>query len=509
MPTKLPICVEMPSPEDAGSPSVRVWPPGMMLHIRFLDGAHTLRAKVAAAASEWLHYAHISFAFGDDPDAPIRITFADDALWSFVGTDALLVPKDQPTLSLGALTTRTDAETLRRVVLHMFGHVLGLAHEHQSPASDMPWNIGKLYAYFAAAPFHWTQQQVDANILAYYAGNWANLGDFDPRSIMLAPIPGALILGDFEVGWNAQLSQTDLAWVAMWYPRQSHSALPDETPPDGGDGETQDHSPEGTAASVKDVDEPEAQKPEPEGTAEELKEERIRLDVGVQELVYRDIPFDLAVAVQQPSAPALAEDGLPIVISKPGVVFRPDRESVIEYQIEVTGADCDIEPPAEKIQLHRGENAAPVYFRVTAHRTGQQSLFVKAYQVDHKVAAQTRVLIAVQVPVEEQPDQPTSPAARGAPPAMLSPAEVQQFEAALLGAFNRSELSRVVYVGLADGSGHHRGARQPRRRSACVGDVGKSAREGGCAAQAARAQNPGNDGLREFAKRIEVDANNE
>jgi len=58
-----------------------------------------------------------------------------DGSWSHIGTEANEIEPRQPTMNLGWLSGLTDAvsDTERGVILHEFGHVLGLLHEHQSP----------------------------------------------------------------------------------------------------------------------------------------------------------------------------------------------------------------------------------------------------------------------------------------------------------------------------------------------------------------------------------------
>ena len=149
----------------------------------------------------------------------------------------------------------------------------------------------------------------------------------------------------------------------------------------------------------------------------------------------------------------LTIDDLPKVASEEGTVYRPAGEAVIRYRIEVVGADCTVSPPHYVILLHRGENARPRYFQVTALKPGWRTIFINAYQEDEALAAQTRVRIEVQVPV--QPTTPINDSRLPSPiqenPIMdivLTPAEVKQFKEALKSAFNRSELEQVVYFGL-------------------------------------------------------------
>jgi hypothetical protein len=131
-----------------------------------------------------------------------------------------------------------------------------------------------------------------------------------------------------------------------------------------------------------------------------LIQEKIRLDVAAPEMTHLNEPFDLAVAVRQPYAPLLAIEDLSKVASAAGSIFRAQEDDVVKYRIQVTGAGCEITPPNYVIKLRPNENSNPYFFQVTPQRPGVRSLFVTAYQEDEALAAQTRLTIQVQVPVD-------------------------------------------------------------------------------------------------------------
>ncbi len=109
------------------------------LRVRFLDGDSTVRQKVEQMAQQWTQFVNMTFSFGDDPDAEIRITFQGKGTsWSYIGTDNLAIPKNQATMNLGWLTLATSDAEYTRIVLHEFGHVLGFIHEHQNPVANIP-----------------------------------------------------------------------------------------------------------------------------------------------------------------------------------------------------------------------------------------------------------------------------------------------------------------------------------------------------------------------------------
>lgn len=196
----------------------KAWRTGRKLRVCFLDGPAGVRARVRDVAAEWMDHANIRFEFGDDPHSEIRISFKQAGSWSRLGTEALAVAKDKPTMNLGWLRKDTPAKEYSQVVLHEFGHALACVHEHQNPAAGIPWNKEAVYRYYAGPPNRWTKYEVDLNILDVYGRDITQFTAFDPKSIMIYPIPKELTLGGFQVNWNPGLSDTDKDFIAAQYP---------------------------------------------------------------------------------------------------------------------------------------------------------------------------------------------------------------------------------------------------------------------------------------------------
>jgi hypothetical protein len=196
------------------------WPNGKTLRVRFLDGSTTLKKKVARIASEWTEYTGIQFSFNGGPDAELRVSFAEHGSWSYIGTEALNIPQSQPTINLGALKGETSEAVCRRTVLHEFGHVFGLIHEHQNPNANIPWNKIAVYRFFASPPHYWSAEVVDNNVFNKYSGNYR---EFDPKSIMMMiQIPKEFLTGDSFApitDLNSELSESDKVFIAKLYPK--------------------------------------------------------------------------------------------------------------------------------------------------------------------------------------------------------------------------------------------------------------------------------------------------
>jgi hypothetical protein len=196
----------------------KLWKPGRTLRVRFLDGDAEVQRRVQPFAHIWSEFANVKFVFSADPNAEIRISFNQPGSWSYLGADALVIPQNQPTMNFGWLTRATGNDEYSRVVTHEFGHALGCIHEHQNPATDIPWDKEAVYEFYMGAPNFWTRDQVDVNLFTRYSADITQFSEFDAHSIMLYPIPNQFTIGDFEVGWNQVLSDTDKQFIATLYP---------------------------------------------------------------------------------------------------------------------------------------------------------------------------------------------------------------------------------------------------------------------------------------------------
>lgn len=198
----------------------KLWKPGRTLRVRFLGGDAAVQAKVKQYANEWTKFINIKFDFGNDPDAEIRVAFVKDGSWSYIGTDCLAIPKNQATMNYGWFDKPVAEDEYSRVIIHEFGHALGMPHEHNHPAVNIPWNKDAVYRYYMGPPNNWSKDQVDNNLFAKYDKTITQYSEFDKESIMLYPIPKEFVTDpSFVVGWNKHLSSIDKTFMGNIYPK--------------------------------------------------------------------------------------------------------------------------------------------------------------------------------------------------------------------------------------------------------------------------------------------------
>lgn len=164
-----------------------------------------------------MQFAYLTAADADPRDAEIRIAFmVGRGSWSYLGKQCLDVPKDRPTMNFGWIDESSSTETVQEVVLHEFGHALGLIHEHQNPKNGIVWDREAVKRDVRATQ-GWDDETIEENIFKKYDPDKVTETDIDPESIMMYPIPEHWTLNNFATGFNKKLSANDKALIRSKY----------------------------------------------------------------------------------------------------------------------------------------------------------------------------------------------------------------------------------------------------------------------------------------------------
>jgi len=197
----------------------KLWANGRTLKIAFIDNTdNEHKQKIIDAAVQWLPYINLSFDFVDGLEGDIRITTKNNVNSSILGTDALLIHPDWPTMNLGV---KPDHEDFEVIVIHEFGHVLGAMHEHQHPEANIPWDKPKVYEFYQNREMNpLSKEAVDRNLFAPFNTIEAIYTPYDRNSIMHHPVANNLTLGNWEIPINRKISKKDKQLMKLLYPKR-------------------------------------------------------------------------------------------------------------------------------------------------------------------------------------------------------------------------------------------------------------------------------------------------
>jgi len=213
------------------------WPNGSTIRACFYAGGNELRQRIVAAAQVWFSEANLKLDAGvpnprtcaDKDRSNIRISFDEPGFWSYIGNDSVgmdLISNNLSSLNLQGFDASPPEEPVfSGLVLHEFGHALGLHHEHQSPSNTcadyIDWT--KLYDYFKHA-YGWDQAKVDQNLKPllsdHSAYDWSTP---DYNSIMIYASDKAFLKEGTPTECifhdNYTLSDLDKAGIKRAYPQ--------------------------------------------------------------------------------------------------------------------------------------------------------------------------------------------------------------------------------------------------------------------------------------------------
>ncbi len=202
----------------------KLWKNKSTVIVTFKDGTPEIKAEVERFAKEWTKYANLNFKFYPSakempfysPPADITITFNTNVHTSAVGTDSRTMEGGIASMNLGILNDK-NINTRRSIILHEFGHAIGLEHEHQH--KDRTLEFDQVKAIEACNKhINFTEEMCKMFILQTFKEGEAYFSKYDLFSIMHYSLHGDFFKEKIQMKANLSLSLTDKLEIAKIYP---------------------------------------------------------------------------------------------------------------------------------------------------------------------------------------------------------------------------------------------------------------------------------------------------
>ena len=226
---------EPPSPQHLAVLTSKYWgAKGVKLTVGFpFDSPDvTTRRMILAHMNAWGTRSNVQFVeSATSPQVRIART-PGQGYYSYLGTDVLQIPRNQPTMNLDSFTSNTPEEEYRRVVRHEAGHTLGFPHEHARRDIIALLDAAKVTAEYARL-YGWKARTVQEQILTPLEER-AIMGtpSADTTSIMTYAFSGRCTRSGQPIPGGNDINESDYEFAAKLYPPVV--APPPPPPPAGG-----------------------------------------------------------------------------------------------------------------------------------------------------------------------------------------------------------------------------------------------------------------------------------
>jgi hypothetical protein len=194
---------------------------GVKLTVGFMDNPEpALRARVLSHMNAWGVFSNVQFV-ETTVNPQVRISRGAGGYWSYLGTDVLLIPANEPTMNLQGFSMNTPDSEFFRVIRHETGHTLGFPHEHMRKEIIDQIDREKAIAYFMSTQ-GWSREKVIAQVLNPLAESAVIATEHaDPNSIMCYSLPAAIMKTGTAVLGGRDIDVQDANFAAKIYPKLS------------------------------------------------------------------------------------------------------------------------------------------------------------------------------------------------------------------------------------------------------------------------------------------------
>ena len=184
----------------------------------------------------WGAHGNVSFVTADiDPQVRISRT-PGQGYWSYLGTDVLLIPRDQPTMNLANFTMATPDSEFYRVIRHETGHTLGFPHEHTRREIVDRIDRAKAIAYFKRTQ-GWDEGTVVSQVLTPLDNSaLIATANPDPVSIMCYWLPASIMKDGKAISGGRDIDALDAQFAASIYPKSPYDPVYQQGDPGHGIG---------------------------------------------------------------------------------------------------------------------------------------------------------------------------------------------------------------------------------------------------------------------------------
>jgi len=209
------------TPEHIAVLTTKYWHVGgVHLTVGFMDNPpKDLQKRILAHMNAWGKTANVTFS-PSNTSPQVRIARLDgDGYWSYLGTDILSIPANEPTMNLEAFTMETEESEYHRVVRHETGHTMGFPHEHMRRELVDLIDPDKAIKFFGQTQ-GWDEQMVRQQVLTpLEESTLLGTPHADMKSIMCYQIPGSLTKNGQPIIGGLDIDESDAAFAAQIYPK--------------------------------------------------------------------------------------------------------------------------------------------------------------------------------------------------------------------------------------------------------------------------------------------------